>query len=251
MSALQHAAVYEDDISGHSEQTGIEAALKRLEELDLPTEDGIPLETNWHRIQMNLLIDLVHQLWRDRQNYFVGGNMFIYFSVQQVRNRDYRGPDFFVVKDTDGTRKRDAWVLWEEGGQYPDVIVELASASTIKTDLGLKKNLYERIFRTREYFCYDPDEDRLYGWKLTPSGYVELTPDDRGRLRSKELSVWLGTWEGEHQRLDTLWLRFYTDEGQLLPTSTEAETQRAEAAEAELKRLREMLAKQGLTDDGK
>jgi hypothetical protein len=28
--------------------------------------------------------------------------MFIYFSAEQVRSRDYRGPDFFVVKGVDG-----------------------------------------------------------------------------------------------------------------------------------------------------
>ena len=64
-----------------------------LPKVDLPTEDGVPLETNWHRIQMNLLIDSVHYYWRERQDYFAGGNMFIYFSSEQIRNRDYRPPD--------------------------------------------------------------------------------------------------------------------------------------------------------------
>jgi hypothetical protein len=48
------------------------------------------------------IISLKHH-WRDngthrsreRQDYFVGGNMFIYYSRRQVRNRDFRGPDFF------------------------------------------------------------------------------------------------------------------------------------------------------------
>jgi len=72
------------------------------------------LETNWHRMQMNLLIESVHYHWREREDYFTGGNMFIYFSVEQVRNRDYRGPDFFVVKGVDSSHDRAAWIVWEE-----------------------------------------------------------------------------------------------------------------------------------------
>jgi Uma2 family endonuclease len=284
MTALHHAAVCEEPegvFAEHAAVCGTEdrdavrdetgAVLKTLEELDLPSEDGIPLETNWHRIQMNLLIDSLHWLWRDRRDYFAGGNMFVYFSLQQAKNRDYRGPDFFVVKDTDGTLNRNSWVLWNEGGRYPDVIVELASPSTIKEDLGTKKNLYEQVFRTPDYFCYDPDSGRLRGWELTRNGYKELTPDGQGRMHSRELGVRLGTWQGEYQRVTDIWLRFYTDDGQLVPTSheaeaqraeneaqraeaeaqrAEAEAQRAEAAEAELKRLRELLAKQGITNNG-
>ncbi|MCP4350592.1 MAG: Uma2 family endonuclease [Desulfobacterales bacterium] len=136
MTALQSAAVCEYP-SDAGVPVSAEAILERLEGLDLPAEDGIPLETNWHRIEMNLLIDSVHYLWQDRSDYFAGGNMFIYFSLQQVRNKDYRGPDFFVVKGTDIARPRDSWILWEEGGQYPNVIVELASPFT----MGLKKSL--------------------------------------------------------------------------------------------------------------
>ncbi len=240
MSALQSAAVYEDTDMEERDQGSIDTVLKRLEELDLPAEDGIPLESNWHRIEMNLLIDSVHYLWRDRNDYFTGGNMFIYFSVQQVKNRDYRGPDFFVVKDTDGTRNRNSWIIWEEIGRYPDVIVELASPSTIKIDLGFKKYLYERTFRTPEYFCYDPESKRLFGWRLTQGLYIELKPNDRGWLWSEELNVWMGAWEGEFQRHNASWLRFYTDDGHLVLTHKEAEAQRAEAeaqrAEAEAQR---------------
>jgi len=199
-----------------------------LPTIELPTEDGIPLETNWHRIQMNLLIDSVHYHWRDRHDYFAGGNMFIYFSFEQARNRDYRGPDFFVVKDVDGEQDRKAWVVWEEGGRYPNVIVELSSPSTLDVDLGPKKALYERTFRTPEYFCYDPDSAQLVGWRLEAGHYVDLEPNEQGWLWSEELGVWLGTWQGEFQRVTATWLRFYDNEGELVLTLAEAEAQRAD-----------------------
>jgi Uma2 family endonuclease len=218
----------------------IEAEMLRLSELVLPTDDGVPMESNWHRIQMNLLIDALHAHWRTRTDYFVGGNMFIYYSMEQVRRKHYRGPDFFVVKDVDGTHDRDAWVIWNEDGRYPNVIVELASPSTITTDLGLKKDLYANTFRTPEYFCYDPSDCSLWGWRLLiDNGYEEIAPDAQGRLWSAQLNLWIGVWIGEYLRVRTNWLRFYENEHVVL-TLAEAEAQRAEAeaqrAEAEAQR---------------
>ncbi len=257
MTALQQAMAYEDEayeeVYEETPERKVRYLDERLRTLELPAEDDIPLETNWHRIQMNLLIDSLHWHWRDRRDYFAGGNMFVYFSLRQVKGEDYRGPDFFVVRGTDGTLDRESWVVWEEGGRYPDVIVELASRTTIRSDLGFKKSLYERTFRTREYFCYDPMEERLHGWELIRNRYARIIPDSLGRLPSRELGVRLGAWEGEYLRVRGLWLRFHADDGRLVPTRAEAEARRAEtearrarSAEAELERLRALLAKRGI-----
>ena len=209
----------------------------------------IPLETSWHRTEINLLIDSLRHHWRDHTDYYTGGNMFIYFSFEQARTRPYRGPDFFVVLGVDGSYARDSWIVWEEGGRYPNVIVELLSPSTARIDKTLKKELYEETFRTPDYFCYDPGQQELLGWRLRGHRYEPLTPDERGWLWSEELQLWLGTWEGEVSREWDVWLRFYDSEGRLvlLPAEAEhqraeAERQRAEAAEAELARLRARLA---------
>lgn len=211
--------------------------------LDLPEEDGVPLESNWHRLQINLLDDIVAYRWRERSDFFAGGNMFIYFSLQQARNRDYRGPDFFVVKDIDGSYPRQKWVVWEENGRYPDVIIELMSPSTAQEDLGSKKELYERTSHISDYFCYDPDEQKLQGWRLGERGYEPLTPNEQGCLWSGQLEAWVGTWEGLYHQEQAVWLRLFEADGRLSPTEAEAERQRAEAAEAEVTRLRQELAR--------
>ena len=64
---------------------------------DLVFDDGEPLKTNRHRMAMNVLICSLKHGWTERQDVFVSGNMFVYYSDKQVRNRDFRGPDFFVV----------------------------------------------------------------------------------------------------------------------------------------------------------
>ena len=80
----------------------------------LPYDDGIPMETPRHRFQMNLLIESLDVRWADRDDFYVGGNMFVYFSPDQVRSHDFRGPDLFVVLDVT-RRERKSWVVWQEG----------------------------------------------------------------------------------------------------------------------------------------
>lgn len=203
---------------------------------DLIFDDGEPLESNRHRIAMNVLIDSA--LWsltqRGRTDFFVGGNMFIYYSRQQKLNENYRGPDFFAALGVDGTRERQGWVTWEEGGHYPDVIIELLSPTTATQDKGPKKAIYERTFRTPDYFIFDPfDPESLQGWRLDlGKGYQPLAPNENGWLWSETLGLWVGPWEGVINREPATgtctWLRFYDREGNLVPLPQEAAQQQAE-----------------------
>ena len=244
----------------------IEAMLDTLAQLDLPSEDGEPMENARERVQINLTIELIDHHWQDRDDFFIGGNMFVYFSLEQARaiseeiaderkpKRTFRGPDGFVARNVDGTRRRQKWVVWEEDGQYPDVIFEFLSPSTRQRDLTKKKELYEQTFRTREYFCFEyMDLDatpRLLGWRLDERGrYQPIKPNDQGWLWSEELRLWVGEWYGTVERETTLWMRFYTSAGDLILTKAEAVEQRAEQAEAEAAALRAELVRlrEGLT----
>jgi Uma2 family endonuclease len=224
-----------------------------LPRIKLVEGDGEPLESDWHVVQIHLLDELVRQLFTGRTDFFCGGNMFIYYSLKQARSVKqgrplYKGPDFFVVKEVEGTKPRKYWAVWEEDGRYPDVIVELISPTTAEKDKGEKLRLYERVFRTSEYFWYDMESGELRGFRLGEGGYVPIEADERGWLWSEELGVWLGVWEGAYQGRRYRWLRLYDREGHLVPTQAEraeAERQRAEAerqrAEAERRRAEEAL----------
>lgn len=204
---------------------------------DLIFDDGEPLESKRHYMAIGVLIRSLVQAYGERNDYFAGGNMFIYFSNKRVFNRDFRGPDFFVTLDTDGTRERQGWVVWEEEGRYPDVIVEFLSPTTENIDRTVKKDLYARTFKTRNYFIFDPFKpDSLEGWQLhLDQGYQPLVPNDRGWLWSDALKLWLGPWEGALDREPPTgichWLRFYDADGNLVPLPEEAAQQRAEAAQ--------------------
>ena len=194
---------------------------------NLPETDGVPLESDWHRLAINLLIESVRWFWRDRADFFVGGNMFVYFSSQQVRNQDYRGPDFFFVDGVAPKPDRETWQIWDEGGKYPDFIIELLSKTTRQEDLTTKKDLYEKVFHTYEYCCYDPSAKELLGWR-GHGKYEPAQPNDKGWIWIDKMQLWLGTWHGVYGGLLADWPRFYDPQGNLVLTRAEEEHRLAE-----------------------
>lgn len=86
------------------EQTASEIALPPTQD-DLPCDDGMPMETERHKLQMDLLIyPLKPWLERRPEGGYVGGNMFVYFGIDQLRGQDFRGSDVFVVLGCAGGR---------------------------------------------------------------------------------------------------------------------------------------------------
>lgn len=213
-----------------------------IPDIELPYDDGEPLESHWHRLQINLLGEVLEQYWQARNDFFAGGNMFVYYSLTQARNRDDKGPDFFVVQGVDRYRPRRSWILWEEGGRYPDVIVELLSPTTAAADLGKKKDLYEQVFKTFEYFCVDPDGATLQGWRLLGTRYEPIAPNAQGRLWSEKLQLWLGFQAGSFQGTKDNWVRFFDPAGKRLPTSGDMAQAEHGRAEAERSRAQTALA---------
>ena len=175
--------------------------------------------------------------FRGHDDFYAGGNNFFYFSAQHARNKDFRGPDFYFVKGVPRQPLRKWWCAWEEGGMMPHVIVELTSPTTAEEDYGVKKATYESL-RVPEYYCYDPDAQRLQGWRLAgSSGYASIEPDQRGWLWCETLQLWLGPWKGVFQDHDATWLRFYKPDGVVVPIG-------AEELAAEVARLRAQLQPQ-------
>ena len=113
--------------------------------------DEPPLESDLHSQQMQLLIDCLNLWWHERDDFYASGNLTIYCNQEQIKSRDFRGPDFFVVLGTE-RKPRRSWVVWGEGGKTPNLIVEILSESTADIDRGLKKQIYQDILRTPDYF---------------------------------------------------------------------------------------------------
>lgn len=236
------------------------------------------MESDWHIVSISLLDELTRNRLGEPTHYFCGGNMFIYYSVQQAREIEqyvdakrvarkprFKGPDFFLVRDVDGTKPRESWIVWQEDGRYPDLVVEFISTSTRKKDVDDNLKFYARVFRVPEYFWFDRRVRELRGYRLVGRDYVLIEPDARGWLWSEVLGAYLGVWVGAYRGRWWSWLRLWDREGHLVLTREEREAQeraRAEQAEtraeqeraererlqAELERLRERLRQQGILD---
>ena len=206
---------------------------------ELPYDDGEPMETARHRQQMQLLIETLSYHLSDRDDVYIGGNMFIYFSELQVKKNDFRGPDFFVVLDT-VRRERKSWVVWMEDGRMPDVVIELLSESTEHVDRGEKMDIYARNLHVGEYYLYDPFSAELTGHVLDLSTrrYQRMEILEVGDLPCKQLDLRLGVREGTYEGTTAPWLRWIDMNGDVLPTRADGEKARADLAFDELDKLR-------------
>jgi Uma2 family endonuclease len=217
------------------------------DEITLPTNlysDEPPLETDFHREQIDLLIRLLKYWWKDRPDFYISGNLTVYYNAQQLKKRDFRGPDIFIVL---GAEKRDrrSWAIWEEGGKYPNVVIELLSSSTASVDKGDKKDLYQDVWRVPDYFWFHPETMEFAGFHLVNGRYEPIAPTEDGKLWSEQLGLYLGIHEQQ--------LRWFTEQGQLIPLpeeqerqAKEQERQAKEQAQQRAEQLEAFLRTQGI-----
>jgi len=196
--------------------------------------DEPEMESSLHYTQLMMLVATLEWWWRDREDFFIGANLTIYFNHQRLKTQDSRGPDFFLVKETE-KRPRTSWVVWEEKGRYPNLIIELLSDSTARVDRVLKKQLYQNRLHTPEYFWFSPDTLEFKGFRLEEKEYVPIKPLENGWRWSQELGLYLAIVERK--------LRYFTQDGELVPTPEESALQEQRRAEAERQRADEAEAK--------
>lgn len=193
--------------------------------------DEPPVESELHLRQIILLLECLEWLWQDRNDFYAAGNLTIYYSPRQLKSELFRGPDFFVVLGTE-RKARKSWAVWEEDGQYPNVIVEILSPKTAENDKDFKKKLYQNTFRTPDYFWFDPYSLEFAGFHLVDGKYQPIEPNSQGYLFSQQLDLYLGIYERT--------LRFFTTAGELLPTPEEVAQREAQRADRLAAKLREL-----------
>jgi Uma2 family endonuclease len=201
-----------------------------------PLSNEPEMEGVLHVLTFFYLMSSLRWYWREKKNWFAIGNLSVFYpeysrrAGRVIRKKlSFRGPDFFVALGVDPNLPRNSWVV-EREGKYPDVIVEILSKSTAKKDRGEKKKIYERTFKTHEYFLFDPDTKRVEGFRLVNERYVDILPDAHGHLWSERLEMSFGMHEEN--------LRFFTADGSLVPLPDEAATQAIMEREMEREKAR-------------
>ncbi|NET55550.1 MAG: Uma2 family endonuclease [Symploca sp. SIO2E6] len=226
---------------------------------DLPSEDpkepGLPDE--FHTLQAWLLCLTFFPLTFPAEQVFSAWNLNIYYDLNHTQW--HKRPDWFGVVGTsrlyDGHDTRDSYVTWIEPVN-PVIVVELLSQSTKKQDLGeietegkeieegpdkppSKWEVYESILKIPYYVVFNRRNNKIRIFHLVNGLYQEVNLT-QGRLYLPELGISLGLWQGSFRTINRLWLRWFTQDGELILSEEESafqETAEAqqEAAEAQQK----------------
>ena len=192
--------------------------------------DEPELESDFHRDQIDLLLRLMRWYWRSRNDVYFSGNTTVYYDPDQRTNRNFRGPDIYVVFGAE-KRLRNSWMVWREGGKYPDVVFELLSNSTAKVDRTTKKDLYQNEWKLSNYFWFHPETKEFQGFTLVDGQYQEIQPNPKGQLWSDQMQLFVGVHEGDM-------LRFFSTTGELILLEEEEERSLKEAAQEKLEEER-------------
>ena len=209
-----------------------------------PSSDGRPMaENDAKRSAIMYGIGALTRHFKGRRDVYVSGDLLIYYEEGDPRRSI--APDVFVVFGVKN-RQRQNYKLWEEG-QAPAFVLEVASPSTWRDDLGWRRSVYARL-GVREYWQYDPSGEhlpaRLQRERLARSGYVRqpaaTAADGALTLHSETLGLELRAAPGRELRFrDPVTgreLRSHDEEaeGRL---AAEARTEAAGARVAELEAL--------------
>ncbi len=205
-------------------------------EVFYPDSDGQPMaESDLHRDLMIYAIEALDTHFRDRDDVYVSGNMFVYY--ERGNPESVVAPDVFVVIGAP-RHKRRSYRMWEEP-KGPDFIMEVTSAATRARDEGAKRGIYAYL-QVPEYFQLDPTGDYLdpplQGQRLRGRNYQQVPPktlpDGTLVAASEVLGLELRLTPGNAE------LRFYDPAiGRTLKSRAEAEDE-IERLRAELARLR-------------
>ncbi|NEN88119.1 MAG: Uma2 family endonuclease [Okeania sp. SIO3H1] len=228
---------------------------------DLPSEDpeepGLPDE--FHDFQPELLRQTFQPPNRNLERLFCGADMNLYYDVKHPNW--YKRPDWFAVVGVPRLyEERDmrlSYVVWQEGVN-PLVVVELLSPGTEEEDLGerigeqgkptTKWEVYESILRVPYYVTFSPYTNQIQAFHLVGDRYQKAELN-QGRLLLPRVELSLGLWQGSYNKIDRLWLRWMTPEGDLIPTPEEEAKQRATNSEQRAERLAAKLRELGIDPD--
>ena len=151
---------------------GIDLSVRRdLQEPDGGPPDGYPYKDEpvpdaaKREPLVSHTLSMLHTHFDRRSDVMLSGDVFIYYRDENDLRRAI-APDVFVAFGPDFAQYRDRYGLSLcEVGRPPDFVMEIASPSTYRADLGYKRDAYHWM-GAGEYWLLDPDDGAHYGQKL-------------------------------------------------------------------------------------
>ncbi|KYC37313.1 hypothetical protein WA1_47730 [Scytonema hofmannii PCC 7110] len=202
---------------------------------ELPDSDDTPVDNELQILIPNLLLAILSLCWQERDDWYFGINMGIYY------DSSYSAivPDGFLslgVERFVGENGRLSYVLWEEDGIVPIFALEVVS-KTYNGEYEQKKIDYAQL-GILYYAIYAPTrlrrkQKRLEVYRLVEGKYV-LQPEDI--VWMPEVGLGLGRERGTYQGFTREWLYWYDQKGNRYLTPEEV-------AIAQQQKLQELLTK--------
>ncbi len=125
---------------------------------ELPCSDDTPVDNEDQNFLPNYLLFLLELIWQERQDWYFGADMAIYHTTG-VSPKVPVVPDGFlsigVSRRKPGNQSRRSYVVWEEAGIVPILVLEMVSWTPGDEYEG-KLRLYERL-GVLYYVIYNPD----------------------------------------------------------------------------------------------
>jgi len=237
---------------------------------ELPDSDDTPVDSELQYLISYLVHDLLFGIFADRDDWFWGVNMGIYYNP----GKPALIPDGFLslgVQQEKSTGPRPSYVLWEEEFIVPILVMEVIFKTyggeyeekmTDYAELGaLYYVIYNpfcrpRLNRRRGPRSRHDDHQTLEVYRLEGDRYV-LLPGDRIWLPEIELAI--GVEQGRYRRRTGEWIYCYDREGERYLTTEELALQQRQRVERERQlaqlerqradRLAEYLRSQGIDPD--
>ncbi|MDB9539190.1 Uma2 family endonuclease [Anabaenopsis arnoldii] len=114
----------------------------------------------------------------------------------------------------------------KEGGEY----------SVKRTYPPGKWFFYEQILQVPVYVIFEPEGGLLEYYQLENGRYELKSADENGRHWVESMGLFLGTWRGDKEGRSGYWLRWWDNQGNLLPWAVEKILQERQRAEQERQR---------------
>jgi Uma2 family endonuclease len=224
---------------------------------ELPCSDETPVDNQLQNDIPNLLLSLLAFIWMERDDWYFGVDMGIYYNPDEPAIV----PDGFLaigVKHDTGERGRLSYVLWEEAYIMPILALEVISEKYNGEYEG-KLADYQTL-GILYYAIYNPlsgrrgrfkNRERLEVYKLIAGKYELLEPENN-RVWLPEIGLALGYEQGEHIAWVREWLYWYDQSGNRYLTAEEraraaaaiAAQERLNAQQERLNAQQERLAKE-------
>ncbi|MBL1210459.1 Uma2 family endonuclease [Geminocystis sp. GBBB08] len=203
-------------------------------EIIYPDSDGQPMAENTKQFRWIVLLkENLECLFAQNPQVFVAGDLLWY----PVEGRaDIRvAPDVFVVF---GRTKGDrgSYRQWLEENITPQVVFEILSPGNTLKEMIKKQQFYDR-YGVNEYYIYDPDANELTGLQRQEGNLTVI----------EDMTDYISPRLGIRFMMTPETLKIYYPDGSPFLTTiefkqqAEREKQRADEAQLEIQRLRQLL----------